>query len=68
MVTRGSSEWREDSETNNVVQFGYDGTDQKAGSRTGSGRVKDVELLFGSDCDGQDQERALQRDSTGQTF
>ena len=30
--------------------------------RAGGGRVKDVEILFGSDEDGQDQEQAHQRE------
>ena len=44
----------EDSETSNVFWFGNRGTGQKIGSRTGVGRVKDVEILCGSDEDGQD--------------
>ena len=40
-------------------------TEQKTGSRAGGGRVRDVELLFGSYKDGQDKERAHQRDNAG---
>ena len=39
---------------NNNVWLGDGGTDQ-TGCRTGSGRVKDVEIIFGNDKDGQDQ-------------
>ena len=37
------------------------------GSET-SDAVKDIEILFGSDEDGQDQEQAHQRNSKGQTI
>ena len=55
------------SETSNVVWLGYGGTDQKTGSRIGSGRVQNDEMLFESDEDGQDEKRAHQRDSKGRT-
>ena len=43
-----------DSENSNVVWFGDGGPEQNTGSRTGGGRVKDVEIFFGSDENGQD--------------
>ena len=45
---------QEGSESSCVVLFGDGGTDQKTGDRCGGGRVKDVEILFGDDEDGQD--------------
>ena len=56
------------SEISNVVWFGDGGTEQKSGGKTGGGRVKDVEILFEIDEDGQDQEQAHQEESTGQMF
>ena len=46
--------YKREGEISNVVWFGDGDTDQKTGSRTGGGRVKDVEILFESDADGQD--------------
>ena len=37
-----------------VVWLEDGGTDIKKGDRAGLGRVKDVEILFGNDNDGQD--------------
>ena len=52
---------QEGSETSDVIWFGDSVTEQKT-----RGRVKEVEILFGSDEDGQDEERAHQRDRAGQ--
>ena len=45
--------------------FGFGGTDQETGGRTGG--VEDVEILFESDEDGQDEGGQHRRDSTDQT-
>ena len=42
--------------TTTVVLFGDSGIDQKTGGSSGGGSVKDVEILFGSDEDGQNRE------------
>ena len=46
---------QEGIETTNVVWFGDSSTDQKVRDRAGGGRVKDVEILFGTDQDGQNE-------------
>ena len=54
--------YRKGSETSNIVWFGDGAIDQKRGGRFGDGRVKNAEILFGSDRIRNEHIRGIDQD------